>query len=198
MAMAKAKKVIGIDVNAPVIDFANRNLRKNYPEWQSVVSFECREISALPADTFDIVVSKDAFEHVLDLRGLLENIKRCLKPGGRLYAGFGPLYNSPAGHHRRPNFGLPWGHLLLPMAWQLFWINCGKKEKIKSLSEIDALNELSFADYLSMFYQSDLEMISLKVNQSDLFASKIITLLRHVSFLREYCTHNIYCVMGKR
>lgn len=198
MATAKAKKVIGIDLNSPAIDFASRNLRENYPEWQSVVSFECRELSTLPSDTFDIVVSKDAFEHVLDLRGLLENIKRCLKPGGRLFAGFGPLYNSPSGHHTRPNYGLPWGHLLIPVAWQLFLINRGRKEKVKSLSEIDALNELAFADYLSIFNESGLDIISMRVNQSDHLASRIITLFRNVPFLREYCTHNIYCVTEKR
>lgn len=197
MAMDGAKKVVGTDIDGPVIEFARRNLQSRYPDWQSVVSFECREINTLPDNTFDLIVSKDAFEHVLDLRGLLGNIRRCLRPGGRLYAGFGPLYNSPAGHHQRPHFGLPWGHLLIPQAWQLSWVNRGKKERIKSLSELDPLNELSFAEYETIFTESGLNVISLRINQSEHVVSKIMTLLRNIPFLREYCTHNIYCIMKK-
>lgn len=197
MAMGGAKKVAGTDIDGPVIEFARRNLQSRYPEWQSVVSFECRELDTLPDNTFDLVVSKDAFEHVLDLRRLLGNIFRCLKPGGRLYAGFGPLYKSPNGYHERLHFGLPWGHLLIPRSWHLALVNRRRKKKIRSLYEADTLNELSFADYETIFAQSGLYMISLRVNQSEYVISKIMTLLRRIPFLREYCTHNIYCIMEK-
>jgi len=197
MARRGAKKVVGIDIDGPVIEFARRNLQSHYPEWQSVVSFECCKLDALPDNTFDLVVSKDAFEHVLDLRGLLAGIRQCLKPGGRLYAGFGPLYKSPNGYHTRTHFGLPWGHLLIPRSWQLSWVNRGKKGLIKSLSELDPLNEFAFADYERIFLESGLDMILFRVNQSAHVISKIITLLRHIPLLREYCTHNIFCIMEK-
>jgi SAM-dependent methyltransferase len=194
MAREGAKKVVGTDIDVPVIDFACRNLQARYPEWQSVVSFECCELDALPDNTFDIIVSKDAFEHVLDLRGLLGNIRRCLKPGGRLYTGFGPLYNSPNGYHQMPHFGLPWGHLFIPRSWVLAWGNRGQKKK-RSLYELYTLNELSFADYENIFMKSGLDMVLFRVNQSGHIISKIMTLLRRIPFLREYCTHNICCIM---
>lgn len=197
MAMAGARKVVGIDIDVPVLDFARRNLQLRYPEWQSVVSFECREIDALPDNTFDLIVSKDAFEHVLNLQGVIDGIRRCLKPGGRLYAGFGPLYNSPAGHHRMPHFGLPWGHLLIPQSWMLAWSNRGKKDAIQSLFQLYGLNELSFADYENIFIESGLDIILFRVNQSEHLISKIMTLLCKMPFLKEYCTHNIYCIMEK-
>lgn len=197
MAVTGAKKVVGIDIDGPVIDFARRNLQSRHPEWQSVVSFECCELDALPDNTFDLIASKDAFEHVLDLRKLLGNIRRCLKPGGRLYAGFGPLYNSPAGYHDRMHFGLPWGHLLIPRSWHLALVNRGRKKKIRSLYEADTLNELAFADYAKIFPESVLDMILFRVNQSEHIISKIMTPLRRIPFVREYCTHNIYCIMGK-
>lgn len=197
MAMAGAKKVVGTDIDGPVIEFARRNLHLRYPQCEPVVSYECGELDALPDNAFDIVVSKDAFEHVLDLRGMLAHIRRCLKSGGRLYAGFGPLYKSPNGYHRRRHFGLPWGHLMIPRSWHLALVNRGRKEKIRSLYELDTLNELSFADYKKTFAESGLEMISLRVNQSEHFILKVISLLRKIPFLREYCTHNIYCIMEK-
>ena len=197
MAMGCAKKVVGIDIDGPVIEFARRNLQSRYPEWRSVVSFECCAIDTLPDNTFDVIVCKDTFEHVFDLRGLLGNIRRCLKPGGCLYAGFGPLYKSPNGYHERFHFGLPWGHLLISRSWHLALVNSGRKEKIRSLYEIDTLNELSFADYTKTFAESGLEMISFRVNQSEHIVSKIMTLMRNIRFLKEYCTHNIYCIMKK-
>ncbi|MDO9541316.1 MAG: class I SAM-dependent methyltransferase [Kiritimatiellia bacterium] len=197
MARGGARKVVGTDIDGPVIEFARRNLQARYPEWQSVVSFKCCKLDALPDNTFDLIVSKDTFEHVLDLRGLLGNIRRCLKPGGCLYAGFGPLYKSLNGHHWRAHFGLPWGHLLIPRSWHLALVNRGRKKKIRSLHEVDSLNELFFADYEKIFMESGLDMILLRINQSEHIISKIMTLLRNIPFLKEYCTHNIYCIMEK-
>ena len=197
MAMSGAKKVVGVDIDESVIEFARRNIQAHYPEWQAVVSFECCKLDALPDNTFDLIVSKDTFEHVLGLQDLLGHIRRCLKPGGRLYVGFGPLYNSPTGYHARRHFSLPWGHLLIPRSWHLALINRGRKEKIRSLYEADTLNELLFADYEKNFKESGLDILLFRVNQSDYVASKIMKLLRRLAFLREYCTHNIYCIMEK-
>lgn len=197
IAMAGAKKVVGIDIDVPVLDFARRNLQSRYPELQAVVSFECCRIDVLLDNSFDLIVSKDAFEHILDLRGLLGNIRRCLKPGGHLYTGFGPLYHSANGYHDRMHFSLPWGHLFIPRQWHLAWANRTRKEPIQMLSEIDYLNELSFKDYETIFHNSGLEMLAFRINQSKHIISKIMTLLRNISALREYCTHNVYCIMRK-
>src|SRR4029079_273783 len=55
---------------------------------------------ALPfADrSFDIVLSYDVFEHVADLRAVLSECHRVLRPGGALYALF-PPYFGPRAHH---------------------------------------------------------------------------------------------------
>jgi len=197
MAVAGAKKVVGIDIDAEKIDFAKRNISLRHPHRQAVLSFQCCEIDALPDDSFDLIVSKDTFEHVSNLPGLLQGIRRCLKPGGRLYAGFGPLYNSPNGYHEWPHGGIPWGHLLIPHKWLLFFHNMFKKERVRSLSDLDQLNQLPFSEYERFFDACGLDVISFSVNQSEHIVSRMMTFLRHVPFLREYCTHNIYCVMEK-
>lgn len=46
-------------------------------------------------------MSKDTFEHVDDEASLLKGLGQLLGPGGRLYAGFIPLYGSPIGDHTR-------------------------------------------------------------------------------------------------
>jgi SAM-dependent methyltransferase len=48
---------------------------------------------------FDIVVSTNAFEHILTLPQVIEKIYRCLKRGGKLFTGFGPIWSCAVGHH---------------------------------------------------------------------------------------------------
>ena len=75
---------------------------------------------------FDLVFSIAAFEHIAQLPEALERMRDALRPGGRVFALFSPLWSSSCGHHlpeiedaqgRRYNFGQspipPWGHLLM-------------------------------------------------------------------------------------
>ena len=75
---------------------------------------------------FDIAFSIAAFEHIDRLALTLDGIHAALRPGGRLFAMFSPIWSAHDGHHlpeihdregRRFNFASspipPWGHLLL-------------------------------------------------------------------------------------
>jgi SAM-dependent methyltransferase len=81
--------------------------------------------SALEA-SFDRVFSIAAFEHIGRLPLALERMHAALKPGGRLFSLFSPVWSAHDGHHlpeiedaagRHHNFGRspipPWGHLLM-------------------------------------------------------------------------------------
>jgi SAM-dependent methyltransferase len=68
--------------------------------------------SDLPSNNFDVVFSFDAFEHFLDPPAVLREIHRILKPGGVLYASFGPLYFSAQGAHQWSSVDVPYCHLL--------------------------------------------------------------------------------------
>lgn len=197
MAGAGAIRVDALDLDPDVIGFAQSNLREHHPELSSVVHFISGDTVDCPSEAYDLVVSKDSFEHVFDLRGLLREITRCLKPGGRLYAGFGPLYNSPTGDHGVALSRLPWGHVLTPRNRVLRRVNRHRADKISSLLELRNVNMLAYRDYCRLFGESGLRQIRWSVNQSDHWVSKILTVLRRIPVLTEYCTHNIYCVMEK-
>lgn len=75
---------------------------------------------------FDAAFSIAAFEHIDRLALTLDGIHSALRPGGRLFAMFSPIWSAHDGHHlpeirdrsgRQFNFGSspipPWGHLLL-------------------------------------------------------------------------------------
>lgn len=71
-----------------------------------------------PDNYFDAVLSLATFEHITDVGQALKEIKRVLKPFGKFYTEFSPIWTSIIGHHY--NFWIdkenaqlipPWGHL---------------------------------------------------------------------------------------
>jgi SAM-dependent methyltransferase len=64
------------------------------------------------AESVDGIYSFDAFEHFSDPAAILSEAYRVLKPGGTLYASFGPLWFSPFGAHQWGRIDLPYVHLL--------------------------------------------------------------------------------------
>jgi SAM-dependent methyltransferase len=198
VAQAGAAQVVGLDLNCKLIEFANANLEQNYPELASRVTFLCQNLSDYPEDeTFDYIISKDSFEHIIDLRGMLQEMKKRLKPGGRIYAGFGPLYNSPFGDHDYSKSRLPWRHLMLGEQGLVARVNRRwKTDRIQSLHDL-GLNGLALADYERIFAESGLTIVDFRPNSSEKFASKLFALPARIRPLREYFTFNIYIVLEK-
>lgn len=60
----------------------------------------------------DGIYSFDAFEHFADPHEVLRESYRVLRPGGVVYASFGPLYHSPHGAHQWFSVDLPYVHML--------------------------------------------------------------------------------------
>lgn len=81
-----AARVIGIDVEQPVLDKARRRARDRGLEDR--VEFTRIDPGPLPFpdQSFDIVFSKDAMIHIPDKEALFQDIFRLLRPGGRLLA----------------------------------------------------------------------------------------------------------------
>jgi SAM-dependent methyltransferase len=107
--------VLGIDINPDRIAFAARHAARTSLHLASRLAFRCCAVESVPgANRFDAIISKDTFEHVAEIDSVLLAFRRLLKPDGRLYLGFSPLWFSPFGDHgfltkRR----IPWLHLAL-------------------------------------------------------------------------------------
>ena len=195
-ARAGAARVVGLDLNAKLIDFAHANVQQNYPELTSTLSFHHLNLSDYPLDSFDYILSKDSFEHILDLSGMLAEMSKRLAPGGRIYTGFGPLYNSPFGDHGMAYSRIPWAHVFLGKKRFAERVNRRWTHKVNSIYDL-GLNGLSFADYQRIFQDSGLNIVYFETNCSTKTISKVFSILRKAPFLTEYFTHNIHCILEK-
>ncbi len=197
IALSGAKKVVGLDINSRLIKFADENLRVNYPELKSIIEFKDIDLRDYRDDiTFDYIVSKDTFEHIIGLEEMLSEMNKRLKQGGKIYIGFGPLYNSPFGDHRRTKTKIPWGHLIIPESIIIKMLNKHREDKISSIHDL-GLNKWALSNYKRLFESSTLSIVFFKVNQSNKMISRLFTLIRKIHILEEYFSHNIYCVLEK-
>ena len=195
MAMSGAQRVIGVDLDESRISFARENLAVNYPALEGVVDFRCCDVSEVPERDFDLVVSKDTFEHVVGLESCVGDIAGRMKPGGKLYVGFGPLYRSPRGDHRRTRAMVPWGHVLIPDRFLIARLN-RSGAKVRGIEDL-GLNGLSVREYRAIFQNSGLEIASFRVNASRHPISLVFSLFRSIPWLGEYFSHNLYCILRK-
>lgn len=60
---------------------------------------DLENLESFPDESFDAIVSDAVFEHIRDLGKVLVDFKRILKPGGVIYATFGPLWYCWHGDH---------------------------------------------------------------------------------------------------
>jgi len=208
MALEGPAKVVGLDIDSDLIEFANENLNKNFPHLMPIVEFKAIELKDYTGGAFNFIVSKDSFDHIAGIDALLFEMKKRLKAGGRIYAGFGPLYYSPYGDHDRRCVGfrslgcwgrvlsmIPWGHILM----ESFIIKMQGQHlgrTVNSMVEI-GLNKLSVSDFRAVIAKLELDEILFRVNQSTNIASKVFSLLRKIRWLENFFTHNIYCILEK-
>jgi len=193
MAQKGAKNVVGVDISKRKIDFANKNLKCNYSQLKEIIKFKHNELSDLEDNiNFDIIISKDSFEHIHQLDVVVFEIKRRLKTKGKVYIGFSPLYKAFDGDHGyyginildKYKIRIPWGHIIHD------YIND---------TEIPHLNKLSYEEYKKILCGSGMNVEYFAVNQSNKSRIlKIFSFLRKFKKLKEYFTYNLYCILEKK
>jgi len=200
MAKAGAARVVGVDLNERLIRFAQQNLQRNYPELADRVEFHCIDIADLPEGDFDLMTSKDTFEHVMDLPKVLRDMRERLKSGGRLYAAIGPLWNSPFGDHdtvkRLIGVNIPWAHLWLPDRLVLRATAKRLGRPLQSYRDL-GMNMLAFRDYRRIIHDAGFMVEFFQPNCSRHPVVRMFSLLRHLPLVGDYFVNNLYCILRK-
>jgi SAM-dependent methyltransferase len=203
VALSGAKKVIGVDLYQPWITFARTYTNLHYPELGDVLEFDQIDIKDYEGEPFDYMMSKAAFEHVIELGSVLQSMCQRLKRGGRIFTGFGPLYYSPVGDHGRTQSLIPWGHAFQPDWAIVKRLNIKRHDKINSIHDL-GLNKYTPADYRKIFNESGMKVILYKENLVMPSASarrrligEAMALFKQIGFLEKYFTVNIWCILEK-
>lgn len=197
IAKSGASTVTGIDLNKNLLKFARENLDTNYNNLSEKIIFEEKDLLKDNFNKkFDIIVTKDTFEHSLNLPDILNRFYDLLNDDGKAYIGFGPLYNSFNGDHGRTQLKVPWMHVILS---EKIIINRYNKKNSNQIDKIEdlGLSKYSFKDYKKIFSESKFNIDYFITNQSDHPVGKVFNILSKINFLEEYFTFNIYCILRK-
>jgi SAM-dependent methyltransferase len=197
MANSDVNMITGIDLEDEFINFAKENLNNNYNHLTNKISFEKKDLLKDKfKHKFDLIVSKDTFEHTENLPEILNKFYDLLEINGKAYVGFGPLYNSYNGDHGRAQLKFPWLHVILS---DKFIVNRYNKKNVSQISKIEdlGLSKYSFNDYKKIFNNSNFKIEFFITNQSDHPVSKVFNFFSKFKFLEEFFTYNIYCILKK-
>ncbi len=148
----------------------------------------------------DGVYSFDAFEHFADPRRVLEESHRVLRPGGVVYASFGPLYHSPHGAHQWFSVDLPYVHMMFdPATLDAFADARGLKRITRNLNywSLAQYREL-FEDALAMGYEIVWKFEKRNIAFADLIMEHAPILKRRVGDFDELVIRSIEFLMRKR
>src|ERR1019366_6212834 len=86
--------VIGLDILEAYLETGRRRAAA------AGLANRCSFLSGnLPSGSADLLYSIDAFEHFRDPAGVLSEMHRLLRPGGRAFISFGPPWFPPRGSH---------------------------------------------------------------------------------------------------
>lgn len=168
-----------------------------FDSWPSIVDFCKREFNVsvefvasplekdfgLSSNSVDLVVSDAVYEHCRDLYSVMEETRRFLKKGGRVYGNYGPLWYCAGGDHFSGNNDLKdsYNHITLNKAdygeyVKKFRSNVGGFQEGARYIELDLFSKLSTKEYLEVY-----RSLGFRINDLWLEVSK-----RAVDFMNKF------------
>jgi SAM-dependent methyltransferase len=206
VAVRGARRVVGVDPFAESVTAARQTLT-NYPALADVVEYRLCTVHDLAEGDFDAVVSENAFEHILDVPETLAAVRERLRPGGRAYIGFGPLYHGPFGDHgwmqkalplgRR--WPLPWGHVVVPHRWLLRRMERFYQLPVQSTTDWPflTLNRKTVGEFRRLFRDCQMRTVYARCNANERWKGHLVGLIGRLPLLDKYFTLNMYYILEK-
>lgn len=169
LAKSGCKNVTGIDIVERNITAARVHARDMCVE--DSTEFVCANINTWkPANRFDVILSHDALEHILDPGMFLRRLSDFVTPDGIAVLSFGPLFYSPAGDHMKDFFRVPvpWRGALFSEKAILrlrreFFRPTDPAERFEDI--VENLNKMRYSEFLRYVEESGWDFDFLAVNQ---------------------------------
>jgi SAM-dependent methyltransferase len=154
LATLGCERVIGVDIQQDSLRQAERNAR------EAGVSDRC-VFTDQPPTSAAAILSLDALEHFGDPVGILRTMYGMLRPGGRVYASFGPTWYHPLGGHMFSVF--PWAHLLFTENALCRWRSHLRDDGATTFAECaGGLNRMTIGRFERLVKESPLTLGSLE------------------------------------
>jgi 2-polyprenyl-3-methyl-5-hydroxy-6-metoxy-1,4-benzoquinol methylase len=195
VAQRGACRVLGVDIQS--VEFARTQVAERYPEVSDRIEFRRLEAAGEISDErFDVVLSKNAFEHVENPQVYVADMARLLEPDGELVIGFSALWKSPYGGHVQYMTKLPWAHLLFPERVVLRERKRFRPdEEPASYEEVQGgLNKMTLGRFRRIMAASGLEPTYFAVNRNDRPIAKALDALGRIPGLKEYFAFSVHSV----
>ncbi len=168
LVQAGALDVTGIDIMARNIQAAR--IAAEQQQASTGTTFIQGDIRSWePHRRFDVIISNEALEHIDEPDRFIQSLVRLLRPDGRAFLAFGPLFHSPFGDHLWGFFRvqIPWRGILfsqealLRLRQEFFRPGDG----VSRFQEVaGGLNLMRYSDFLSYEADAGLELEFLSIN----------------------------------
>jgi SAM-dependent methyltransferase len=199
MARRGAARVLGVDIGM-VITVARARLREEDPSLAVEFRDYGGDLHELDDELFDVIVSKDAFEHYGAIAGsptaeqMVSDMRERLRPDGLLVIGFGPLWKAPFGGHI--DVRVPWAHLLFSeeTIFDEFRRVRPPGKTARTFEEGTSVNRMTFERFRRLMHGSGLKLVRMETNVSQNPLVRALDVLARLPRLDEYCTQNVYGV----
>lgn len=86
-----------VNLNSQAVDAFNKQRQELKLDNVTAIAFDATKFQ--PQKQYDVVYSINAFEHIRPLSGSFDVIQAALRPGGRVFTLFGPIWSCDVGHH---------------------------------------------------------------------------------------------------
>jgi SAM-dependent methyltransferase len=198
-ARREARRVVGIDLQ--LVEVARNRRRTLQPALADVIEFveTVGGLEELGGETFDVIFSKDSFEHYADPEHFVHVITRFLAPGGSLVIGFGPLWKAPFGGHIDYITRVPWAHLVfredVVMKERRRFRPDERAERYEDI--VGGLNKITLGRFRTIMSSSGLDCAFFATNVSDRPAVRVMKALSRIPAFREFLTINVYSIWRK-
>lgn len=190
IAQSGATAVLGVDINATTLETA-RALAARSPETTGRLTF-AGDIPDDQLGSFDVVLSKDSFEHFGDPVAILRRMRAALHPHGRLLITFGPPWYAPYGSHMHFFTKVPWVHLLFAEATVMAVRQRYRQDGARRYVEVESgLNQMSVGRFERL-----IAGCGMRVEQRWYWCVRGWNILGRIPVLRELFITNVSCILS--
>jgi SAM-dependent methyltransferase len=199
LAQRGARRVLGVDIQS--VDEARAHVAKAYPELADRIEFrQVASAEEIADERFDLVLSKNTFEHVADPARYVADMAGLLAPGGGLVIGFSPFWKSPYGGHLDFMTKLPWSHLLFPESVILRERKRYRPDEDPSCFEEvrGGMNRMRPATFESIMRDAGLEPTYYEINRNERPIARALNAFSRLPGIGEYFTFSVHSIWHVR